>query len=349
LGGYLAADNDGNCIIAARVQSGVNPPTTQGVFGRSYNGGDADVYIAKLNAAGSNLIFATFLGGNSYDGPSTILIDNKNNIIIYGETWSSNYPTTAGVYNRTNSEYAHRLFITKIDSAAAHVICSSYFLPNFNGYLENMAMDIDNNLYATIIATSAGLPFTQDSYAKTYKGAGSDGYLFVVNPEMTKILYGTYVGTSTGYGDAFVAAGPTGNIYLSGDTSPDFQTTTDAFRREPQEGGFIMKFTREVISSIIKDEKIPEGFKLEQNYPNPFNPSTVIGYQLPINGNVRLKIYDTLGQEVKSLVDSFQSAGEHYITWNATDNSSNPVSSGIYFYKMEANGISVQKKMILVR
>jgi hypothetical protein len=95
--------------------------------------------------------------------------------------------------------------------------------------------------------------------------------------------------------------------------------------------------------------ELPSTIKLNQNYPNPFNPSTVISYQLPVNNNVRLKIYDALGREVKSLVDSFQSAGEHSIVWNATDNSNNSVSSGIYFYKMESNGMSFLKKMILVR
>lgn len=86
---------------------------------------------------------------------------------------------------------------------------------------------------------------------------------------------------------------------------------------------------------------------LYQNYPNPFNPSTVIGYKPPVNNN--LKICDVLGKELRTLVDSFQSAGEHSIAWNAACETNYPFCSGIYFYKMESNGLSFQKKMVLVR
>jgi hypothetical protein len=101
----------------------------------------------------------------------------------------------------------------------------------------------------------------------------------------------------------------------------------------------------------VEKEKsqLPRETQLHQNYPNPFNPSTVISYQLSVSSNVNLKIYDTLGREIKTLVNSFQNAGEHSVTWGATDNSNNPVSSGVYFYKVETNETSIQKKMILIR
>ncbi len=98
-----------------------------------------------------------------------------------------------------------------------------------------------------------------------------------------------------------------------------------------------------------KQSLIPEESMLYQNYPNPFNPSTVISYQLLVSSNVNLKIYDALGREIKTLVNSFQSAGEHSVTWDATNNSNNPVCSGVYFYKMETKETSIQKKMILIR
>jgi hypothetical protein len=98
-----------------------------------------------------------------------------------------------------------------------------------------------------------------------------------------------------------------------------------------------------------KKKEIPNGYELNQNYPNPFNPSTVIGYKLPVNNNIKLKIYDVPGREIKTIVDSFQSAREHSITWGGTDKSSNAASSGIYLCKMESNGMSFQKKMVLVR
>jgi hypothetical protein len=97
------------------------------------------------------------------------------------------------------------------------------------------------------------------------------------------------------------------------------------------------------------NNNLPTEFKLCQNYPNPFNPSTVISYKLPVDSNVKLKIYDTLGREVKSLVDSYQGSGNYSLIWDATDDNNNPVSSGVYFYKLEAGEACIQKKMVLVR
>ena len=75
----------------------------------------------------------------------------------------------------------------------------------------------------------------------------------------------------------------------------------------------------------------------------------MISYQLSASRNIKLTIYNLLGQEVRMLINSFQSAGKHSVTWNARDNANNPVCSGIYLYKMEAGDRSFQKKMIFVR
>jgi aminopeptidase N len=94
---------------------------------------------------------------------------------------------------------------------------------------------------------------------------------------------------------------------------------------------------------------LPVRFALFQNYPNPFNPQTTIRYDLPVTGLVTLKIYDTLGQEVKSLVNEIQSAGAKTISWDGTNNNNIQTSSGIYFTRMSSGGFTIIKKMILVR
>jgi spore coat protein A len=93
----------------------------------------------------------------------------------------------------------------------------------------------------------------------------------------------------------------------------------------------------------------PQSFVLDQNYPNPFNPSTQISFQMPEAGNVRLAIYNTLGQEVKSLVNGSYDQGAHQVTWDATDNFGNRVSSGIYIYRIESGNHVQQKKMMLLK
>jgi hypothetical protein len=88
---------------------------------------------------------------------------------------------------------------------------------------------------------------------------------------------------------------------------------------------------------------------LSQNYPNPFNPTTNIKFNTPKAGKVNLSIYNVKGQLVKTLVNDNFTAGEHTITWNGNDNNNDSVASGIYFYKLNANGKSEMKKMLLMK
>jgi hypothetical protein len=88
----------------------------------------------------------------------------------------------------------------------------------------------------------------------------------------------------------------------------------------------------------------PTEFELSQNYPNPFNPVTVINYQIPQSGNVKLIIYDALGKEVNTLVNENQNPGNYQIEWNAA-----AFPSGAYFYTLEAGSFVSNKKMILIK
>ncbi|GEM_PF-3518147 len=95
--------------------------------------------------------------------------------------------------------------------------------------------------------------------------------------------------------------------------------------------------------------EIPQSYELLQNYPNPFNPSTTIGYRLPERGFVELNIYDISGREVVTLVSTVQDAGEHRITWNASDARGVKVSSGVYLYRLTAGAYTQIKKMVLLK
>ncbi len=94
---------------------------------------------------------------------------------------------------------------------------------------------------------------------------------------------------------------------------------------------------------------IPTEFALEQNYPNPFNPTTTIRYALKENAQVTLKIYNVLGQVVKTLVNEKQTAGFKTVQWDGTDDRGVKVASGIYVYRLEANDFVDTKKMILLK
>jgi len=109
------------------------------------------------------------------------------------------------------------------------------------------------------------------------------------------------------------------------------------------------QITTPIISGITKVAPIPKEFSLGQNYPNPFNPSTRIQFELPVEARVTITIYNTLGQEVTRLYNSVASAGVHEINFNASR-----LSSGIYFYRIVANGANGKnfistKRMLLLK
>lgn len=95
---------------------------------------------------------------------------------------------------------------------------------------------------------------------------------------------------------------------------------------------------RNKLSDIEKESDIlPTEFNLLQNYPNPFNPITNINFSLPIESKINIKIYNTLGKEIRELLNETRISGEYEITWDGTDNNINKVSSGVYFITMQAN------------
>jgi hypothetical protein len=117
--------------------------------------------------------------------------------------------------------------------------------------------------------------------------------------------------------------------------------------------GIILKTTTGGTTSVFDELviKVPETHLLAQNYPNPFNPSTTIKYTIPsvtlssVEGSrVQLKIFDILGNEITTLVDEYKPAGTYEVEFDASN-----LSSGIYFYRLQAVGFIETKKMILLR
>jgi len=89
---------------------------------------------------------------------------------------------------------------------------------------------------------------------------------------------------------------------------------------------------------------LPVSYQLGQNYPNPFNPATSFQYTLRDNVAVLLKVYDVLGREIKTLVEQVESAGTHAVNFDASS-----LSSGVYFYRLQAGSFVAVKKMLLMR
>ena len=107
---------------------------------------------------------------------------------------------------------------------------------------------------------------------------------------------------------------------------------------------YISEYIPDLFVSNGNNSEFVSDFRLHQNYPNPFNPVTAINFDLPKSGNASLKIYDQLGCEVAVLVNEFKAAGSYSVNFNAED-----LATGVYFYRLNFNGISEARKMLLVK
>lgn len=105
----------------------------------------------------------------------------------------------------------------------------------------------------------------------------------------------------------------------------------------------------EILVSVNTNGQFPDRYSLKQSFPNPFNPATTIRYDLPSTSNVLLKIYNILGQEVRTLVNEEQAPGEKSVVWDARDQFGRPASSGIYIYQIQAGEFMESHKMVLLR
>jgi hypothetical protein len=103
------------------------------------------------------------------------------------------------------------------------------------------------------------------------------------------------------------------------------------------------------VTSVGGVDQLPTTFAVSQNYPNPFNPSTTIKYQLPQSSQVTIGIYNLLGQKVRTLLNDNQEPGDHEVTWNGLNDTGAQVSSGVYFYRFQANDFVSSKKMMFLK
>ena len=103
------------------------------------------------------------------------------------------------------------------------------------------------------------------------------------------------------------------------------------------------------VKDVENDNLLPTKYSLNQNYPNPFNPTTKIKYQIPRSSHVSLKIFNLLGEEIRTLVDRNQLAGRYYALWDGKNNSGEKVASGLYICQMKAKDFIAQIRVLLIR
>jgi hypothetical protein len=241
----IAADSGGNAYVTGYTES-PDFPTTPGAYNQTFGGGESDGFITKLNAAGSDLWYSTFLGGTMEDSGNDIAVDSSGNAYVTGYTHSADFPTTSGAYNRTKGGLENA-FVTKVNPAGSTLFYSTYLGGSDGDAGRGIAVDHSGNAYVTGNTYSPDFPTTPGAYNRT-KGVSADAFVTKVNPAGSALLYSTYLGGSGPYDDGLgIAVDSSGNAYITGYTnSPDFPTTGSAFNTVFNGGfgdTFIAKFS----------------------------------------------------------------------------------------------------------
>lgn len=123
---------------------------------------------------------------------------------------------------------------------------------------------------------------------------------------------------------------------------------SDVFTYDTTESVFHLG-TPDTVDAVLRNLVLPDQFDLAQNFPNPFNPETQIVFNVPVASDVRIRVYNLMGQHVRTLTEARYSTGVHAVTWDGRNDSGQLVSAGVYLYRMETPGFAMTKKMLLMK
>ncbi len=209
--GHCAAFDSGGNIYTGAISFDSGYPTDAGSFQSTFGGGGTDIAISKLNPDGTDLLYATFLGGSGSDYPHSIYVDLNLNAHIYGTTTSTNYPTSADAFDDTfnspTSGFSTDIVVTVLTEDGDALIGSTYVggaqedgtnttSTNYGDtYRGEIVVDFYGNSYVSSCSSSTDFPTTDDVMQTDHQG-GQDGVLFKLNEDLSEMVWCTYLGSS---------------------------------------------------------------------------------------------------------------------------------------------------------
>ena len=225
----IAVDAMGQAYITGRTNS-TDFPVTSGAFQSKYGGGYGDAYIVKLNAAGSNLLYSTFLGGSENETGFSITVDSTGHAYLTGETASPNFPTLRAIqpFFGGNSEFPVPplspnldAFITKLEPDGSGLVFSTYLGAEDFDKGTGIALDASDNIYITgLTRSNYGFPMVNPLRATDFN---LNAFVTKLNAAGSVIIYSTHLGGSSDDTGTGLAVDATGNAYVTGWTlSSDF-------------------------------------------------------------------------------------------------------------------------------
>ncbi|MGH2499786.1 MAG: SBBP repeat-containing protein [Candidatus Limnocylindria bacterium] len=241
----VAVDRLGNAYVTGTTDS-TNFPTTDGALD-PIGTETVDVFVSKIDASGTALLWSTYLGGSGFDSGHGIAVDLDGNVYLTGDTGSGDFPTTEGAYDTTcgtDGTCDGALtdgFATKLTSDGSALAYSTYLGGSEADNGTAIAVDGSGNAHVTGYTFSVDFPTTAEAFQSLHGGAGSDAFVTKLSATGTGLVYSTFLGgsgpppedTSLTLGDLGrgIAVDATGNAYVTGSTdSPDFPTTEGAFQ-----------------------------------------------------------------------------------------------------------------------
>ncbi len=225
----IAVDAGGNAYVTGWTAS-ADFPTSAGAFDGTFDGTTVygDIFVTKLNPAGTALVYSTFLGGSSgQDSSSAIALDAAGNAYVTGYARSPDFPTTPGTVVPTHNGY-WEAFVTKLNPTGTALVYST-FLGGSSATGYGISVDAAGNAYVAGGTASSDFPTTSEAFDRTYNGGTGDIFVTKFNPAASTILYSTFIGGSGEEYGAAIAVDAAGSAYVTGlTTSVDFPTTLGA-------------------------------------------------------------------------------------------------------------------------
>lgn len=221
----IELDSSGLALIAGETMSD-NFPTTPGAYDRTYDW--VDSFVLKMNHNGSNLTFSTYIGGTHLDHIYSMTIDPNDDIYLTGKTYSTDFPTTSGVYDETHND-GNDIFVTKMKSTGDALLFSTYIGGSGNDMASGLDLDGSNNIYLTGETWSKDFPNTTGAFRNNMSGF-IDLFVLKLKSDGSDLAYSSFLGGNMTEYKPAITVDSSGSAYVTGETySSDFPNTTGAY------------------------------------------------------------------------------------------------------------------------
>ena len=256
----IAVDSTGSACVAGGTDS-PDFPIVNAVQHRKDN--DYDVFIAKLNPAGSALIYSTYLGGNHDDFANGIAVDAAGDAYVTGWTFSSDFPTTANVVQPAYDNEGDA-FVAKLNATGSSLVYSTYLGGNKGDESNGIAADAAGNAYITGSTLSVNFPTTANT-VQPFHDKDGDVFVAKLNPTGSALVYSTYLGGHKEEVAHSIAVDASGNAYVTGETFSDNFPTTPNTVQPVFDGGTYEVTEYDGENSWTEEFPLPDAFVTKLN------------------------------------------------------------------------------------